>query len=537
VRALGVLPSQETSEDQGPIAMPAPEEPDVRCDSRHSHFEASFSASKIAGLSWADWGVLLIFVAGALVAVLNYVPGMDEAQGWLIARDLSVPGILRQMRYEGTPPLWHLLLSLLIHLHLPYAALGFVSLSMVGAAMYVWLRWSPLPLVVRLLVPFAFFFQYQYAVVARSYSLSTLLAFVAAALWRRTRLSVIPLAIVLALLVQTNLYGFAMGAGIALAVTAEYCFSKRWERAEQKPGRLLLAAALVIGSLLAAWYIARPAPDNFDAIRYYAPLHKRFLSMVLYLGPGSLAQWVEPLADSLAVPPGPLSAAVLFLVIWFIAIKRHFCLLPLLCTLAAMNLVFWTSWHCGMALVALLISLWAAWPEQPFTAARWLTLLLIGSLSLVLLAQIPETASAIRHQLVDPSSPGKQASEFLKPMAGKRPIYGANYYAGVVLPYFAQNIFANRSPRVGVWTKSSETIRQEKQMLASAFPRDAVFLFGTVDGPGTDPAHRQQYDPVDVMLARGSMRKTHIFCGKMIWFSGFLRQDCLITYEYRPVSQ
>jgi len=416
--------------------MPATEETDVRCNSRHSLSESCLWAKQVAGLSWADWGVLLIFAACGLVAVLHHVPGMDEAQGWLIARDLSVPGILRQMHYAGTPPLWHLLLSLLIHLRLPYGVLGFVSLTMMCAAVYVWLRWSPLPLVVRLLVPFAFFFQYQYAVVARSYSLSTLLAFVAAALWRQKPPRVVVLAVVLALLVQTNLYGFAMGAGIALAIAAEYCFPKRWERAEQKPGRLLLAAALVIGSLLASWYIARPAPDNFDAIRYYAPLHKRLLSMLLSIAPGSLAHWLEPLARSLAVPPGPLSAAVLFLIIWFVAIKRLFCLLPLLCTLATMNLVFWTYWHCGMALVSLLVSLWAAWPEERIAAARWLIPLLIGSLSLVLLFQIPETAGAIRHQLMDPTSPGKQAATFLQPIVGKRPIYGLNYYSGVVLPYF-----------------------------------------------------------------------------------------------------
>jgi hypothetical protein len=493
-----------------------------------------WSEATLLGLSIAEFAALSVFIVIASVASFYHVPGMDEAHGWLIARDLSVPGILRQMRYEGSPPLWHLLLSLLIRLHLPYSGLGFVSLALMGAAVYVWLRWTPLPLVVRFLVPFTFFFQYQYAVVARSYSLSTLLAFVSAALWKRKPLRVVSLAVVLALLVQTNLYGFAMGAGIALAVAAEYCFPKRWKRTEQTPGRLLLAAALVVGSLLAAWYIARPAPDNFDAIRYYTPLHERLLSRVLNIGPGSLAQWVVPLAQSLAVPPGPLSAIVLFLGIWFIAIERYFCLLPLLCTLAAMNLVFWTKWHCGMALVGLLVSLWAAWPEHPVTKMRWFAPLLIGLLSLVLLVQIHATVGAIRHQLADPSSPGKQAAEFLKPLVGIRPIYGANYYSWVVLPYFAQNIFANRSPRVGVWTKSSETIRQERQMLVSAFTPNSVVVFGSVDAPDTDPDHRQ--DAMDMMLARESMYKTHIFCGKMIWFSGFLRKDCIIIYEYRADS-
>ena len=122
----------------------------VRRDSKRLPFESSLRAKKIAGLSWADWGVLLIFIAVGVVAVLHHVPGMDEAQGWLIARDLSVPGIVRQMHYAGTPPLWHLLFFLLIRLHLPYAAFGYVSLTMLGAAIYVWLRWSPLPFIVRL---------------------------------------------------------------------------------------------------------------------------------------------------------------------------------------------------------------------------------------------------------------------------------------------------------------------------------------------------------------------------------------------------
>ena len=74
-------------------------------------------------------------------------------------------------------------------------------------------------------------------------------------------------------------------------------------------------------------------------------------------------------------------------------------------------------------------------------------------------------------------------------------------------------------------------------MLSSAFTPDSVVVFGSVDAPDADPAQRPRHDPLDVMLARGSMHKTHIFCGKMIWFSGFLRQDCVITYEYRASSQ
>ena len=170
---------------------------------------------RLVGLSLAECLILFTFAAIAAVAVCFHEPWADEAQAWLIARDLGIGGILHQMGYEGSPPLWHLLLWVLIRLHLPYAALGAVSLTLVAAAMYIWLRWSPLPAPVRWLVPFAFYYQYQYAVVARSYALSTLLAFAAVALWRAKPVRMIPFGLVVALLAQTNMHGFMIAGGIA----------------------------------------------------------------------------------------------------------------------------------------------------------------------------------------------------------------------------------------------------------------------------------------------------------------------------------
>ena len=176
-----------------------------------------------------------MFTAIAAVAVWFHEPWADEAQAWLIARDLGIRGILHQMGYEGSPPLWHLLLWGLIRLHLPYAALGAVSLTLVAAGMYIWLRWSPLPAPVRLLVPFAFYYQYQYAVVARSYALSTFLAFAAVALWRAKPVRVIPFGLVVALLAQTNMHGFTIAGGIACAFAWECIRDFRKQRPSHDP--------------------------------------------------------------------------------------------------------------------------------------------------------------------------------------------------------------------------------------------------------------------------------------------------------------
>ena len=206
--------------------------------------------------------MLLLFTAIAAVAVWFHEPWADEAQAWLIARDLGIRGILHQMGYEGSPPLWHLLLWGLIRLHLPYAALGAVSLMLVAGGMYIWLRWSPLPAPVRLMIPFTFYYQYQYAVVARSYALSIFLAFAAVALWRAKPVRVIPFGLVVALLAQTNMHGFMIAGGIACAFAWECIRDFRKRRPSQ--AQILqsgIAGLLVLASAAIARSLATPFPD------------------------------------------------------------------------------------------------------------------------------------------------------------------------------------------------------------------------------------------------------------------------------------
>ena len=62
---------------------------------------------------WLLHLVLLIYVVLIFIVVLNHEQWADEAQAWLLARDSSLFGLLfKNMRYEGHPPLWHLILML-----------------------------------------------------------------------------------------------------------------------------------------------------------------------------------------------------------------------------------------------------------------------------------------------------------------------------------------------------------------------------------------------------------------------------------------
>ena len=134
---------------------------------RRRVLEAAVFGTYLGILIWAAW---------------VHEPWADEVQSWLLARDLSPLGLVsHQLRHEGSPGLWQLLLWPLAHAHLPIMALTAfgAALAALGVALLIFL--SPLPLVLRLLLPFTYYFVYQYAAISRPYNLLLLLACLLAA--------------------------------------------------------------------------------------------------------------------------------------------------------------------------------------------------------------------------------------------------------------------------------------------------------------------------------------------------------------------
>ena len=65
--------------------------------------------------------VVLVLYAVLLFMIMGrHEPFRDEAQQWLLARDLSVPALIRQMSYEGHPCLWYLILMPFAKAGLPF---------------------------------------------------------------------------------------------------------------------------------------------------------------------------------------------------------------------------------------------------------------------------------------------------------------------------------------------------------------------------------------------------------------------------------
>ncbi len=115
--------------------------------------------------------VFIVFTVLSLIILYYHEPWRDEAQAWLIARDLNIIGIFKQMVYEGHPCLWHLILFPFAKLGMPYSCMRLISWFIMWITALLILKKSPFNIVSNVLIIFSTPFLYTYSSIARSYCL------------------------------------------------------------------------------------------------------------------------------------------------------------------------------------------------------------------------------------------------------------------------------------------------------------------------------------------------------------------------------
>jgi hypothetical protein len=109
----------------------------------------------------------------------------DEAAVWLAVRDTSLLNIVKNVGNEGTLLGWFLLLYPFAKLGLPVIILSFIHGSIATAVSSIILYQKKVPMLVRVLAVFSYYFVYEYAVVARHYALGILVLLGLATLYTR----------------------------------------------------------------------------------------------------------------------------------------------------------------------------------------------------------------------------------------------------------------------------------------------------------------------------------------------------------------
>ncbi len=208
-----------------------------------------------------------LFATALTLVTMRHEMWRDEIQAWLLARDsASLPALFLNLRYEGHPGLWHLLLWPLAHLTWNPAAMQGLHIALATASAFLVLRFAPFPRIIRLSLVFGYLFFYEWGVIARNYAVSVLILFAFCALFPQRRRLFPVLALLLAVLCHANVHSvilvIALGGYLALEhVTAN------WGRLRtpEAHSRRFLAGSLIlaIGITTAILQLKPPADANF----------------------------------------------------------------------------------------------------------------------------------------------------------------------------------------------------------------------------------------------------------------------------------
>lgn len=213
----------------------------------------------LPALFWAIFAVLLAFT------ISRHEMWSDELQAFLIARDSnSLAELFRNLRYEGHPALWYLLL--LIPAHISWNPVGMqilnYLLALTEASLILSVR--DLKLIVRVLLVFSFTVFYTDGALARSYMLALLLLTAALCCYSSKRSISYLTILFIALAINTHLFAIP----IALLLAAWMFFpelSKNlgdWLRKICTRERILLTLVLVTSTVIASLTL-RPPVDEF----------------------------------------------------------------------------------------------------------------------------------------------------------------------------------------------------------------------------------------------------------------------------------
>ncbi len=460
------------------------------------------------------WLLLGAFAAQLAIMVRRHEAWFDEAQAWLVARDSGLVELLTvRLRYEGTPGLWHLILTGPAKIGLPYQTMAWIAAAAaVGAAALVLWR-APFPLWAKAALVFSYTVAYQYAAVARSYALMPLLLFGLAVAWPRRFQHVGPFAVLLALLANVSVHGFFVAAGIGAVHAAGVI--QRWPELDGRTRvrQVLAGLALGIVAVVLVWLLVPPpgvssgggaAPWRLDPA---ALLHiPRFLDLSL---------------------TGTTLATLLAVLLTSVQLWRRRALalwvLPSLGALLLSALKYHMPHHEGIPFLVWIFALWVSFgpqdrpdrgrPRLARPAAQ-------AGLAIVLAVNLSWWLQTYRHDFTRPYSGSTALAAYLETLPTDSTVYMTSWHTLGAAPYFTDNPFDNYNdgnlPVYWPWTPTVP-LRAEWEDIQRDQPD--VVVWGI------------KFDWQQQLPAWEGYRQVHRFDGEIFAKSEVVGIDSFVVYE------
>ncbi len=211
----------------------------------------------LSSLYASPWTAIAIAALLGFFATLNHSLWRDEMNVWLIARDSpNFTTFIDNIHYDRAHPgLWHCMVAVLEALFDHPLAMQIWHWLLSVASLILFWRFSTFLQGQKWLFTFGYLPFYEYSIVARNYAVAMLILFAICALWPTRQRAYWPLAGLVALLANSNVYGLWIAIAIALTLALDDSFiTKRCQRGWD----IVLSVALMVGGCVVSLYFILP---------------------------------------------------------------------------------------------------------------------------------------------------------------------------------------------------------------------------------------------------------------------------------------
>lgn len=218
--------------------------------------------------------IAAIVLYGILHCIVSFQheASFDEAHAWNIARDATLYSTMFEVPHcEGHPSLWHLILMPFAKAGMDYTlSMLLITLFFTIVAVYLLEFRSKFPRIIKLILPFTYFFFYQYGVIARPYCMMLTAFMLLATLYGTRDEKPGRFTVALIFLCATSAFGTVFAGGIAIVWTCKIIngYRKKSDFTACVKDRRLICLMLLL--IYAVFLLVRAVPgDNaYGAMNY-----------------------------------------------------------------------------------------------------------------------------------------------------------------------------------------------------------------------------------------------------------------------------
>lgn len=193
---------------------------------------------------------LMVYIFIILVIAINHECYEDEAQSWLIARDLNPIQIIQQMKYEGHSVLWYYILAPFAKLGFPVETQVYITCLFAIATVFLVLKKSPFNKVLKVLITFSAGMIYFYSVIARPYGMIPFFLVCIAIIYKDKRKHPYWYAVLISLLANTHLIMLPTAILLMIDFWGKELIIKHKEQTKEDKRKLILSLLIVIFAIL-----------------------------------------------------------------------------------------------------------------------------------------------------------------------------------------------------------------------------------------------------------------------------------------------